>query len=434
MVFTLMLGNVNLVFGEVTNSHLQNSYKNESVTAKSLYIDNITIQADAGSREFSLNDKDKKYLIYEITRDSKNEIINWFDTQFLWLSFITLLGVLAGGYAFIKYSVISVVASQVSNQISALNDVKDKGTETIIKVTVELDRLKVSLKEVDDLDIKLKDLKTRAEKLQIEDEQLKDRFDNAYDDLRNDLNDHIDYLMTRFDAHKKWLKAIDKSNEAANSVVEVLIAELNGIDDDARKKAADLLPYYEVKKDEIISAFEKILELEGRKPFGMNILSKLGEFDSDDRIFEILSNLCNDLTNPNFAAVIGAFGSLQENRKGDIAFIKKVVDQLITLLESLIEKQPSTIVERDEIANYKNAIALALSYSGEQGEKAVPLLIRLIEDSDENEFSKSAAIALGNIGETAVRSISALEKLLASSSLEVSSAAQAAIDKIKRAN
>lgn len=254
----------------------------------------------------------------------------------------------------------------------------------------------------------------------------------VYDDLRDDFRGDKEYLITRLKAHDKWLKAIDISAAAANKVTDTLIDDLEGNDIDAKIEAVELLPYFAHDKEKIVGVLKEILENESQNQFGVIILSKLGEFDADDQVFDILTKYCNDLTKPNVAAVIGALGKLQENRKDDPEFIKKIVSKLINLLESLINKGQSKNENEDEIANIKNAIALALSYSGELGVEAVPLLIQLVEDSSENEYRMSAAIALGNIGEKAIHSIPALTQLSDDPRLEVTSAAQDAIDKIRK--
>ncbi len=420
--------NIQSVFGEITDSLSHNSNKSEGTTPKNLRIDNITIQAEVNSKELNLSDEDRKRLIYEISRDSKKEVIDWHRDQYFWLGIAFLLG----GIAFIKYTVTSVVKTQVSR----MDDVRDKAIESTRFATIEIDESRKALKELKDLENTIKDkIFSNSEllkALQNKAAALDKTMYGVYDDLRDDFRGDKEYLITRLKAHNKWLKAIDKYEKAASEVADNLISDLNGTDNDAKIEAVELLPYFAHDKEKIIQVLKEILEKESQNQFGVIILSKLGEFDADNQVFDILIKHCEDLTKPNVAAVIGALGKLQENRKDDLAFINKIVDKLVTLLASLINKEPSKNENTEEIANIKNAIALALSYSGEQGEKAVPLLTQLIEDSSENEYRMSAAIALGNIGEKAINSITALTKLLDNPRLEVSSAAQDAIDKIKK--
>lgn len=135
--------NMNLVFGEITNSPLSDPNKGESVTARNLHIDNITIQAAMDSKEFSLSDEDRKRLIYEISRDSKKEVIDWHKDQYLWLGIAFLLG----GGAFIRYTVTSVV----KNQVSRMDEVRDKAIESTRLATVEVDESRKVLDEFKDL-------------------------------------------------------------------------------------------------------------------------------------------------------------------------------------------------------------------------------------------------------------------------------------------
>ncbi|HRB20784.1 MAG TPA: HEAT repeat domain-containing protein [Nitrosomonas sp.] len=420
--------NMNLVFGEITNSPLSDPNKSASVTARNLHIDNITIQAAMDLKEFSLSDEDRKRLIYEISRDSKKEVIDWHKDQYLWLGIAFLLG----GGAFIRYTVTSVV----KNQVSRMDEVRDKAIESTRLATVEVDESRKVLDEFKDLKRTIKEEISSNSKLlkELQDKakELDKTMYGVYDDLRDDFRGDKEYLITRLKAHDKWLKAIDISAAAANIVTDTLIDDLKGNDIDAKIEAVELLPYFAHDKEKIVGVLKEILENESQNQFGVIILSKLGEFDADDQVFDILTKYCNDLTKPNVAAVIGALGKLQENRKDDPEFIKKIVSKLINLLESLINKGQSKNENKDEIANIKNAIALALSYSGELGVEAVPLLIQLVEDSSENEYRMSAAIALGNIGEKAVHSIPALTQLSDDPRLEVTSAAQDAIDKIRK--
>lgn len=418
--------NINLVFGEISNLPQPESVKDERIANKNLQIDKITIQADVNSNEFNLSDEERKRLIYEISRDSKREVIGWHKDQYLWLGIAFLLG----GGAFIRYTVTSVVKTQVSR----MDDVREKAIDGARLATKEAEESRKKLEELKDFEIAIRDkISSNLEHLKVlqnKSEALDKTMYGVYDDLRDDFRGDKEYLITRLKAHNKLLKAIDKYDEAASEVANTLISDLNGDNDDAKIEAVELLPYFAHDKEKIVGVLKEILKRESQTQFGVIILSKLGEFDTDDQVFDILTEYCDDLTKPNVAAVIGALGKLQENRKDDFEFINKIVNKLFTLLESAINERQS--INEDEVANIKNAIALALSYSGDQGVKAVPLLIQLVEDSSENEYRMSAAIALGNIGKKAIQSIPALTQLLDDQRMEVSSAAQDAIDKIKK--
>lgn len=420
---------ISLVFGKIADLPQSEPVKNERNTARDFHIDNINIQASVGLKEFNLNDEDRKRLIYEISQDSKKEVIDWHRYQYLWL----VIAFLLGGVAFIKYAVHSVIKTYLSK----MDNVRDEAIVSARLATIETEQSRKKLNELKDFEIVIRDkissnIKLLKE-LQNKSEKLDKTMNGVYDDLRNDFRGDKEYLITRLKAHNKWLEAIDKENIAASEVADSLIIDLEGDKNDAKIEAVELLPYFAHDKQKIIQVLKKILENESQSQFGVIILSKLGEFDADDQVFDILTLYCDDLTKPNVAAVIGALGKLQENRKNDSVFINKIISKLITLHESLIHIEKSRNVNEEEIANIKNAIALALSYSGKHGEKAIPLLTQLLEDSSENEYRMSAAIALGNIGEKAVVSIPTLTKLLDDSRPEVSSAAEDAIDKINKA-
>lgn len=431
-LFALLISiffDISLVFGEIADLPKSEPIKNERNAAKDFHIDNITIQASVGLKEFNLNDEDRKRLIYEISQDSKKEVIDWHRYQYLWL----VIAFLVGGWAFIRYT----VTSAINTQVSRMDIVRDKAIEGARLATIEAEQSRKKLNELKEFEIEIRDkISSNIEllkELQNKSKKLDKTMYGVYDDLRDDFRGDKEYLITRLRAHNKWLEAIDKENIAASEVADSLITDLKGDKSDAKIAAVELLPYFAHDKQKIIPVLKEILEKESQSQFGVIILSKLGEFDTDDQVFDILTRYCDDLSKPNVAAVIGALGKLQENRKNDSVFINKIISKLITLHESLIHIESSKNVNEEEIANIKNAIALALSYSGEQGEKAIPLLTQLLEDSSENEYRMSAAIALGNIGEKAVESIPALRKLLDDPRLEVSSAAEDAIDKINKA-
>ena len=390
-----------------------------------IHIDSVSINAGVDTNESKLSEDDKKRLIYEIGESVRDKIIKWVNHQTVILGIAVAIGIFASVYIAIGLFVRRMVEKQLEKIDSAR-----------IEALVAIDRSKEALTESNDLHNTLNDeLSKRTseiEKLQENINAFKINLESAYDDLRVDVKDDINFLTVGDKVQTDWLKAIDATKVGANKVIDSLIVDFKSTDDITRVSAVEQLSYFDDEDGKIVTAFEEILKTESQTQFGAIILSKIGNLDKGNKSFDILSNLSDNLDSPNIAPVIGAIGNLQEKRKGDPAFIGKIVDKLIEILENLNLNTPLPgSVEAEETANKKNAVALALTYSGSMGEKAIPLLISMVDDSD-NEYRKSAAIALGKIGGKAVRAIPFLERLSKDPLPQVSSVAEEAIRNIQR--
>lgn len=396
-----------------------------------IHIDSVSIKTSDDSAGASLSEEDKKRLIYDVGESAKDHAIDWAYKEFLWFGIISLFGLMGMGYAFIQVA----IDKQVSKHIDKLDDARAEAIAATSQATTEIEKTRDALLELQRLESDFKgQMLLRSKEIELLGEKTAEfrvSFTSSYEDLRIDVKDDIYYLTMGDDVQTKWLKAIDSGNLGSNKVIDSLISDLNNTNDSVRNKAAEQLSYFNDDEGKIFTAFAQLLQSESETPFGATLLSKIGKLGKNDEAFEILSDLLIDLDTPNIAAVIGALGNLQENREDKPDFISKIVDKLIEILEKLNAKItiPGT-VEASEIANKKNAVAIALTYSEGMGEKAIPLLINLVDDTTDNEYRKSAAIALGNIGKKDTLVIAVLKKLSKDTLPQLSSAAEDALRNI----
>ena len=416
-----------------TEKSLQAEIPPKVQAPNTIHVDSFSIKVKDGTNESKVSEEEKKRLIFEISQTGKDEILIWIDHIFSSLGILVALGVFSGMYAYIKYS----INKQISKQLERLDEARQNATSATRATVLEIEESRNSLRRVrqtqSTLDEKLLSVTSEAQLLEEKIKNLKESAVLTYEDLRVDFKDDIEYLATGDLVQTKWLKAIDTSNAGSDKVIDSLINDLNKSDDAVRIPAAEQLSYLDDVNEKILQAYEKLLKTESETKFGAVILSKIGKLDKGDKVFNILSDLSQNLDSTNTAAVIGAIGNLQEKRMRDPIFISKIVDKLIDILKQLnlkISTPEST--EYTEIANKKNAVALSLTYSGSMGGKAVPLLIEMVDDKSDNEYRKSAAIALGNIGKKAIRAIPALKNLLQDPLPQMSSVAELAIEKINK--
>ena len=253
------------------------------------------------------------------------------------------------------------------------------------------------------------------------------------------LKDEISRLEKKIKALKQIVNKVDNGRQAESQVINELILSLNSENDEVKFTATELLPQFDSESERIVDAFIAILKNSPDKTFELLLLIGLSELKGEsNKNLAYLIEAVDDLSNTNILTIIGSLGNLGE--VGKLSEIKKtkalesIVDKLLSILNNdLDHKEFANEITASRI---RGAIALALSCSGFEmvAEKAVPLLIKLLIDEDQ-EVRINAAIALGVIGKKAKKAkdaIPALRKLENDEYAEVRGAASESIEKIQQ--
>ncbi len=419
-------------------------------SSSNIHIDDIAIKISPDSQSGSsvISETDHNKFVSTLSHEVTEKVINWF--FYGTIALFIILGTAI--WSSISRIIENRVQKYTDKHIDSLDKERIESIKSTTKVTTEantgIENIKKILEKLQDtgntlqnkqnefqskidnnIENKEKEIIGLAEKA----ESIKDNLSSITQNFESKTTDEIFRLEKKIKALKLIVNKIDKDRQAESQVIDELILNLNSDNEEVKYTATELLPKFDFESEKIVDAFVEILKNNPDETFELLLLIGLSELRGEsNKILAYLNEAVDNLSNPNILAIIGALGNLGNLCK--TKELESIVDKLLAILNDDLDHKEFAI--EITASRIRGAIALALSCSGFEmvAEKAVPLLIKLLIDEDQ-EVRINAAIALGVIGKKAKKAkdaIPALRKLENDEYAEVRGAASESIEKIQQ--